>query len=548
MRTLFAALALVGLACSSAPEPTPAISAERIAADIQHLASDELGGRGPGTPDEDKTVQFLAEQFEKAGAAPAGDGGTYFQTVPLVGVEPLPATELSWSSGRAKHPLAWLEHVVALSHMQQPEAQIDADAVFVGHGIVAPEFGWDDYKGADVKGKVVLLFTNEPQSDDPAFFGGKALTYYGRWTFKYEEALRQGAAGVLIVHTDGTAGYPWSVVRNSWGRTNPFVKLGPGEPALTAAGWITSEAALPLLQSSDTTAGKTIEDLVAMADQRDLQPVPLKGRVSGKLVSTLSQMNTRNVVAKVEGSDPAKKDEAVLYTAHWDHLGRGEANGEGDTIYNGAVDNATGTAIVLEMARAFASMQTKPARSILFAAVTAEEGGLRGSEFLGRNPPVPAGKIAVNLNYDGILPIGRTSDLTLPGYERTTLAPLVEQLAAELQVTLTPDAHPEQGYYYRSDHFSLARVGVPAFSINEGQTAVGKPEGYGEAQAEEYRTKRYHQQADNFMADWDFAGLKQLAEFGLELGLRVARSPELPTWKEGDEFLAAREKSWALKN
>jgi Zn-dependent M28 family amino/carboxypeptidase len=509
------------------------------------LASDEFGGRGPGTPDEDKTIEYLTEQFEKAGATPAGDGGTYFQTVPLVGVEPLPATEVAWSADGAKHPLAWLDQVVALSHTQQPEAQIDAETVFVGHGIVAPEFGWDDYKGADVKGKVVLLFTNEPQSDDPSFFGGKALTYYGRWTFKYEEALRQGAAGVLIVHTDGTAGYPWSVVRNSWGRTNPFVKLGPGEPALVAAGWITSEVALPLLQGSDATAGKTMEELVSMADQRDLQPIPLKARVSGKLVSSLSQMNTRNVVAKIEGSDPEKKDEAILYTAHWDHLGRGEADAGGDTIYNGAVDNATGTAILLEMARAFGSMQTKPPRSILFAAVTAEEGGLRGSEFLGRNPPVPAGKIAVNLNYDGILPIGRTSDLTLPGYERTTLAPLVEQLAAELQVTLTPDAHPEQGYYYRSDHFSLARVGVPAFSINEGQTAVGKPEGYGEAQAEEYRTKRYHQQADNVIADWDFAGLQQLAEFGLELGLRVARQPELPTWKEGDEFLAARERSWA---
>ena len=548
MRTLLAVLALAGLACSPSPEPTPTISAERIAADIEYLASDELGGRGPGTPDEDKTIEYLAAQLKEASAAPAGDGGSYFQTVPLVGVEPLPSTELSWSAGGANKKLAWLDEVVALSHTQQPEAMLDAETIFVGHGIVAPEFGWDDYKGVDVTGKVVLLFTNEPHSDDPAFFGGKALTYYGRWTFKYEEALRHGAAGVLIVHTDDTAGYPWSVVRNSWGRTNPFVKLEPGEPALAAAGWITSEAALPLLQGSDATAGKSIEELAAMADQRDLQPIPLKARVSGKLVSSLSAMNTRNVVAKIEGSDPEKKDEAILYTAHWDHLGRGEADPAGDAIYNGAVDNATGTAIILEMARAFGSMRTKPARSILFAAVTAEEGGLRGSEFLGRNPPIPAGKIAVDLNYDGILPIGRTSDITLPGYERTTLAPLVEQLAAELSVTLTPEAHPEQGYYYRSDHFSLARVGVPAFSINEGQTAVGKPEGYGEEQAEEYRTKRYHQQADNFVAEWDFAGLQQLAEFGLELGLRVAQQPELPTWKPGDEFLAAREKSWELSN
>ena len=537
-------LALSVLACSS-PEPPPSIDASRIKKDIEYLASDELGGRGPGTPDEDKTIEYIAREFEQAGAAPAGENGTYYQTVPLVGVEPLPSTEVAWSAGAGKRPLAWLDEVVALSHTQQPEAAFDAETVFVGHGIVAPEFGWDDYKGADVRGKVVLLFTNEPPSDDPSFFGGKALTYYGRWTFKYEEALRQGAAGALIVHTDDTAGYPWSVVRNSWGRTNPFVKLGPGEASLRAAGWITAEAALPLLQSSEATAGKSVEELLAMANTKELEPIPLKARVSGTLVGKLSQMNTRNVVAKIEGSDPEKQDEAILYTAHWDHLGRGDADSQGDTIYNGAVDNATGTAIILELARAFGSMATKPPRTILFAAVTAEEGGLRGSEFLGRNPAVPAGKIAVNLNYDGILPIGRTSDVTLPGYERTTLAPLVEQVAAEHDVKLTPEAHPEQGYYYRSDHFSLARVGVPAFSLSEGQHVVGKPETYGEEQTEAYRTKRYHQQADNFDPSWDVSGLQQLAEIGLDLGRRVAEAPELPTWKPGDEFLAAREKSWA---
>ncbi|MEZ5366133.1 MAG: M28 family peptidase [Bryobacterales bacterium] len=543
MRFLLLALTVAVVACT-APEAPPTIDPTRIAADVEHLASDELGGRGPGTPDEDKTIAYIEEQFRKAGAVPAGDNGTYFQTVPLVGVEPLPSTKISWSSGDATHPLAWLDEVVALSHTQKPEATLDAEAVFVGHGIVAPEYGWDDYKGADVKGKLVLLFTNEPPSDDPAFFGGKALTYYGRWTFKYEEALRHGAAGVLIVHTDETAGYPWSVVRNSWGRTNPYVKLAEGESALTAAGWITSEAAAPLLDTSPATAGKSIDDLLAMANQKEFTPIPLQARVTGKLDSKLSQMDTRNVVAKVEGSDPAKRDEAVLYTAHWDHLGRGEPDTNGDGIYNGAVDNATGTAIVLELARAFGAMKTKPARTILFAAVTAEEGGLRGSEYFGRHPPIPAGKIAVDLNYDGILPIGRTSDMTLPGYERTTLAPVVEELAAKMGIKLEPEAHPEQGYYYRSDHFSLARVGVPAFSLSEGQTVIGKPANYGEQQAEDYRTKRYHQQSDEYRPEWDFSGLQQLTEFGLELGLRVAALPELPTWKAGDEFLAAREKSW----
>ena len=535
MRIFLLALLLLGLACTQS-NPIPQVDADRLAEHVQHLASDELEGRGPGTPGEEKTIAYIAEQFELAGAEPAGDGGSYFQQVPLVGIEPLPTTDIA--------SLEWLDEVVAIGHRQEPETLLDAQAVFVGHGIVAPELGWDDYKDADVSGKVVLLFTNEPPSDDPSFFGGRALTYYGRWVFKYEEALRQGAAGVLIVHTDDTAGYPWSVVRNSWGRTNPFVKLEPDESALAMAGWITAEAAAPLLQSSAETAGKSIDELLAMANTREFAPVPLNAKIAAKLDSRVTAMDTRNVVAKIEGSDPERREEAILYTAHWDHLGRGEANAEGDNIYNGAVDNATGVAVLLELARAFGSMETEPARTVLFAAVTAEEGGLRGSEYLGRNPPIPAGKIAVNLNYDGILPLGRTSDISLPGYKRTTLAPLVEQLAAERELTLTPDAHPEQGYYYRSDHFSLARVGVPAFSLNEGQAVIGKPETYGEEQAEAYRTQRYHQQGDEFDPAWDFSGLAQLADFGLELGLRVADQPELPSWKPGDEFLAAREGSW----
>ncbi len=540
MRALVCLLAVSLAAC--APEAIPRVDPAALAAHVRHLASDELGGRGPGSADEQPTIDYIAAQFERAGAAPAGDDGSYFQRVPLVGVEPLETTEIAWTAQGKRTSLAWLEQAVAISHKQSTEIPLDADAIFVGHGIVAPELGWNDYEHADVEGKLVLLFTNEPPSDDPAFFGGQALTYYGRWVFKYEEALRQGAAGVLIVHTDETAGYPWSVVRNSWGRTNPFVRLAPDEPALAAAGWITAEAALPLLQSSTATAGKSIDELLAMANTQGFEPIELNARVEGMLRSEVTEMETHNVVAKIEGGERA--DEAVLYTAHWDHLGRGEADDGGDAIYNGAVDNATGVAVLLELAQAFGSMSSTPERTILFAAVTAEEGGLRGSEYLGRNPPLPAGKIAVDLNYDGILPVGETSDISLPGYERTTLAPMVEALAGEYQVTLTPDAHPEQGYYYRSDHFSLARVGVPAFSLNEGQTVLGKPASYGEQQAEAYRTQRYHQQGDEFDPAWDFAGLAQLANFGLDLGLRVAAQPDLPTWNAGDEFLAARERSF----
>ena len=523
-------LSLLALAACSSETPRPAIDPARLAEHVQKLSSDEFGGRGPGTEGERLTVAYLSEQFEAAGAAPAGDGGTYLQKVPLVGVTTITEqSTLRWQGGE----IAWGDQAVGNNLRQQAEAVVDAEAVFVGHGIVAEDYGWDDYKGVDVTGKYVLLFTNEPPSDDPDFFGGKALTYYGRWTFKYEEALRHGAAGVLIVHTDETAGYPYSVVRNSWSGQQPFVAVAEGESALQFAGWTTGELGLAMLQRSAATKGKSLDELVAMANEPGFEPIPLDVRIQGKLASEVEELPTQNVVAKIEGSE--KPDEAVLYTAHWDHLGTGPEV-DGDGIYNGAVDNATGCAVLLELARAFAAMDPKPARTIVFAAVAAEEGGLRGSEYYAHHPAIPAAKTAVDLNYDGILPLPVTSDMSAAGYERTTLGPVVEKLAAEFGYTLTPDQHPEQGYYFRSDHFSLAKVGVPAFSIRGGSQVVDAPAGTGEAAEEAYRTNRYHQPADEFDPSWDFSGLAKLAEFGIELGLRVAAMPELPGWREGEEF------------
>ena len=384
-----------------------------------------------------------------------------------------------------------------------------------------------------------MLFTNEPPSYDPEFFGGKALTYYGRWSFKYEEALRQGAAGAIIIHTTPTAGYPWKVVRNSWGGRNPYVKLESGEGALAVAGWVTSAAGEKITAST----AKTLDELLAAANTPEFQPMPLGLRLRGRIVSEVEDFETRNVIAAVAGADPERRDEAVLYTAHWDHLGIGFAV-DGDDIYNGAADNATGCGIVLELARAFAQLDPAPPRTILFAAVGAEEGGLRGSQYYAQNPAIPAGKTAVNLNYDGFLPLGLARDISLPGYERTTLEPLIEQLAAEFDLVLRPEAHPEQGYYYRSDHFSLAKAGVPAFSVNPGIDYVGRPEGWGDEAEKRYVAEDYHQPSDEFDPAWDFSGLGQIAAFGLELGRRVAAEPDLPTWKPGDEFLPAREKSW----
>jgi Zn-dependent M28 family amino/carboxypeptidase len=536
-------LALCTLSCQGDPASSPSeasLSGDRISAHVKFLSGDALGGRGPATPGETLTTEYIATQFALAGLKPAGDDGSYFQKVPLVGVQSLPETDLSWQGGGKKLRMNWLEDYVAVNHRQQASQTIDAEAIYVGHGIVAPEFDWDDYKGVDVKGKVVVLFTNEPQSQDPAFFGGKALTYYGRWVFKYEEALRQGAAGAIIIHTLPTAGYPWTVVRNSWGGRNPYVKLAEGEPALGVAGWVTSPTGERIL----TQTGKSLDELLKEADSPDFQPVPLKLGLRGRISSRVQPFDTRNVIGIVEGSDPRKNDEAVLYSAHWDHLGEGIAV-DGDSIYNGAVDNATGCGILLELARAFSELEQPPARSILFAAVGAEEGGLRGSKYYSEHPVVPVGKTAVNLNYDGLMPLGLSTDISLPGYERTTLRQTVERLAEKFQLEIRPEAHPEQGYYYRSDHFSLAKAGVPAFSIKSGTQYQGRPEDWGAQAREQYTANDYHQPSDEFDPSWDFSGLEQIARFGFAIGREVANQPELPTWNPGDEFLAAREKSWA---
>jgi Zn-dependent M28 family amino/carboxypeptidase len=427
--------------------------------------------------------------------------------------------------------------------MQQAENTVNAEAVFVGHGIVAPEFQWDDYKGVDVKGKVVVLFTNEPGRDNPRLFKGKALMYYGRWAYKYEEALRQGAVGAIILHTDDTAGYEWGVVRNSWGREQPMVLRPPDEQRLHLAAWVSAKVAAPLIAGT----GKNIEQLLQMAESRDFRPVPLGVTIRASLPSKVRIMETRNVAGIIPGDDAGLRNEAVLFSAHWDHLGIG-ASVTGDKIFNGAVDNATGCAIVLEIARAWAGLAEKPQRSALFVFVTAEEGGLRGSEYYARHPLVPLSKTIVNLNYDGLLPGGRTADMVVNGAERTTLWPLVQSMAQRFSLAIQPDPAPEQGYFYRSDHFSLAKGGVPAFSIDVGDTYLGKPAEYGRQLDAEYRANDYHKPSDEFREDWDFSGLEHIARFGFSLGLETANLQGPSSWQPGDEFLAAREKSLKAGN
>ncbi len=516
------------------------ISAARLRAHVKFLSSDLMEGRGIGERGGRLATEYLATQFELAGAKPAGPNGSYYQNVALVGVRTVAAgtsIRVPGLTGGAAE-FKWLDEVVGVNQRHVRQSQAAAEAVFVGHGITAPEFGWDDFKDVDVRGKVLVMFTNEPPSTDSAFFGGRALTYYGRWTYKYEEALRRGALGALIIHTTPTAGYGWNVVRNSWGGEQPFVRLSPGQPALEFAGWLSQQAGARLVAGT----GRTLEQLLAAAGSRDFRPIPLGVRVEMTTRSEIREIQTRNVAALVSGSDPALSSEAVIYSAHWDHLGIGPAV-NGDRIYNGAVDNATGCAILLEMARAWAELPQKPRRSALFLAVTAEEGGLRGSEFYAMNPLVAPGKTAAALNYDGLFPLGRPMDLVVNGAERTTLWPLVQEVARRFALTVKPDPHPEQGHFYRSDHFPLAHAGIPAFSVGQGTEFAGKPEGFGEKLYNEFNEKHYHQPSDEYREDWDFTGLERLAQFGFVLGMETANQDALPTWRPGDEFLAAREKS-----
>ena len=515
------------------------ISGDRIRAHVKFLSSDLLEGRGVGARGGELASEYIATQLALLSAKPAGDNGTYFQKMSLVGAEPQPSTELSAAvADGATLAFRWLDDFVGVSHRQKPEVEFDAPAVFVGHGITAPEYKWDDYQGVDVRGKVVVLFTGEPPSDDPSFFTGKALTYYGRWTYKYEEAARRGALAAIIIHTTPTASYGWDVVRSSWGREDQQQKLGASEYALAFAGWVTKDAG----EKIAATLSKSVDELLKVADTRGFRAASLPLRFRGRAPTRLRQIETRNVAARIEGSDPRLKNEAVVFNAHWDHLGIGDPV-NGDPIYHGAVDNGTGCGMLLEVARAWAALPEKPRRSALFVSVSSEEAGLLGSEYFAQHPPIPAGKIALALNLDGFQPWGRTRDVVMIGSERTSIYSLVEEAARRFSLTIAPDPRPEAGSYYRSDHFSFARVGIPAFSIEEGRDLVGKPPGTGEKLFAEWNEQRYHQPTDQYHDEWDFSGMEDYARLAMLIGVNVANAPKMPTWRPGDEFLPAREKS-----
>jgi Zn-dependent M28 family amino/carboxypeptidase len=516
---------------TAAQQAMASVESQRIRAHVRFLSSDLLEGRGTGQRGGDIAAEYIATQFALYGLKPAGENGTFMQKVPLEGIATQDDSKLSLvPKGGAPLDLAYRSDFVATDETGNTRDEVDSKLVWIGYGIDAPEFNWNDYKDVDVKGKVLLMLVNEPPSDDPKFFGGKALTYYGRWTYKYEEAARRGAAGVILIHKTAMASYGWDVVRNSWSGERSFLR-DDSDQRLKLAAWIQYDVARKLAQA----CGMDLEQMIQAAGQRGFKAVALPAGVKATMISKVRVFDSRNVIAMLPGSDPKLKDEGVFYSAHYDHLGivPGMA---GDNIYNGAQDNATGCGILLEIARAFAHAKQAPRRSVYFAAVTAEEQGLLGSDYLGKHPPLPAKDISLALNYDDVPPLGIPEELNVAGAERTSFYPTVERTAQDFDLTIVPDAQPSAGHYYRSDHFSFARVGVPSFSIDEGDLYRGHTRQWGTQQAGEYVSKHYHQPSDEYHPDMDFRGDAIMARFGIALGWEAASQSSLIGWKAGDEF------------
>jgi Zn-dependent M28 family amino/carboxypeptidase len=522
------------------------ITPELLRAHVRFLASDLLEGRGTATRGDQLAEGYIQAQMEAMGLKPGAPGSGWLQKVPLVGITASFAGPATFRSERGTASGKPGDNLVAFSGVQKPDAKIEeAEIVFVGYGIVAPEYKWDDYKDADLAGKVLLMMNNDPE-DDPNLFAGKTRLWYGRWDYKYMMAGKKGAAGAIIIHTTHSAGYPWQVVQTSWAGEN-FVLPDDGSPPVQIKMWATED----LSKEIAGLGGKDLDLLRASAETRSFRPVPLGVKMSFALTNTIGQKESENVVGMIPGSDPKLASEAVFYTAHHDHFGikvgakSADQSGKVDNIYNGAVDNASGVASILGVAGAFADLPKPPRRSIYFAFVTAEEQGLLGSEYLAKHPPVPAGRIAAVINIDSANWFGRTRDVSLIGLGKSSVDADVVALAKWQGRRVEPDQFPDQGLFYRSDQFSLAKVGVPAAYLKFGTDVIGKPEGWGREQAEAYRKNIYHQPSDELNDSWDFAGAVEDARLAFLLGCRLANADAMPQWNKGDEFETARRKALA---
>lgn len=540
---------LLGIVLLNAAPPAIApasasIDAGQLLAHIKRLASDEFEGRGPATRGEELTVRYLVDEFKRYGLKPGHPDGGYIQKVPLMGATS--EAEVSIATGAKKLAFSMPGDLIATSLRFEPEVKVEnSDVVFVGYGIVAPEYGWNDYKDVDVRGKTIVMLINDPPIADPsdatklddAMFKGKAMTYYGRWTYKYEIAAAKGAAAALIVHETGPAGYPYFVLISSHAREN-FDLQSPDKNAgrVAVQGWMT----LPKAQEFFTQAGQDFGALKQAALKKDFRPVALGAKASFTIRNKLRPVDSQNVVAKLEGSDPKLKDEYVIYTAHWDHIGRNEKL-EGDQIFNGALDNASGTAGLLELAEAYTKLKTPPKRSVMFLAVTAEEKGLLGAKYYAEHPLYPLTRTLANLNMDGINTWGRTRDIEVIGYGNSTLEDVLKEAAVAQKRFIKPDSGPEKGRFFRSDHFEFSKLGVPALYLKSGIDFIGQPAGYGQKKIDEYTERDYHKVTDEVKPDWDMSGGVDDLRLLLEIGWRVAGADQWPEWKAGSEFKARRE-------
>ena len=541
--TLFATV-LASAALVHAADSAPVISSTAILAHTKVLASDEFEGRAPGSAGEEKTVAYIIGQFKKIGLTPGNPDGTYLQNVPLVGITSTPT--LSFVHDGLTIPMENINEFVGPSSRIVPHvAAKDTDVVFVGYGVVAPEFAWDDYKGVDVRGKTVVMLINDPPVTgadgqlDPKIFGGKAMTYYGRWTYKYEIAAAKGAVGCLIVHETGPAAYPFAVITGSRSRENFEISATDKNMGHVAMeGWLTLDAARKLF----TACGQDYDVAKKAAATREFHPVSLGAKASFTIENVLRNVASKNVVALLPGSDPKLKDEFVIYTAHWDHLGR-DPRLPGDQIFNGAADNAAGVAVLLELARAYTALPAaaRPKRSVLFLSVTAEEKGLLGSRYYAMEPLYPLTKTLANINMDGANQFGPTSDMATVGFGASTIDDVGLAVAAAQGRQMFPEAHPENGSYYRSDHFEFAKVGVPSYYPKNGTHYIGQPDDFAETQVKDYIANRYHKVTDEVQPNWTFEGAAQDTAFLLEVGLRIANGDQWPEWKPGNEFKARRD-------
>ncbi|HJX91199.1 MAG TPA: M28 family peptidase [Pyrinomonadaceae bacterium] len=540
----FLLITACGVSVVSQQRQASSINEATLKAHIKFLSDDLLEGRGTGARGGELAAKYIASQLEASGVKGAGTAGSFFQPVSLVGVKADPATKLTISSRNDKETFKFADDFVAFTGAQTEDVDVDADLIFVGYGINASEQRWNDYKGdaADYKDKILVMLVNDPPAttEEPNLFGGKSLTYYGRWTYKYEEAARRGAAGAILLHTDQSAGYPWSVVRTSNGSWRFDIARTQQDPTpyLKFRSWMTDDAAHRLMKMAD----QDLDALRLKAAKRDFQPVKLglKGKLN--LKSEVKRVAAPNVVGVLEGSDPKLKSEYVVYSAHWDHLGVGAPDKNGDTIYNGALDNASGVACVLAIADSLAKLPVaqRPRRSSLFLFPTAEEQGLLGAEWYSTHPVVPLARTAANVNLDSMNVLGVTRDFIPLGAERSSLKAVVDAVAREKGLTVSGDSRPEQGSFFRSDHFPFAKVGVPSISLKEGNEYVGHTREWGEEQFRAYNTAHYHQPSDEFRESWDFRGMIQEAEIALAIGLKISNAAQMPKFNQGDEFAKQR--------